>query len=187
MLEPEAFSISEASEVTRLGRSSINAAIRVGKLRARKFGRRTIILPADLRQFLATLPPAKLMHEKSGVKSMDDYTRKTTYDHPSSKKRRAERKITSQNSVEVLRGKHNDRKAEQGRRHRAEDQALMRKHENEIAHDRDHSGGRGRGDRERDKERAALHERHRRERDDLNVQLDKEMAAAKKKAAESLD
>jgi excisionase family DNA binding protein len=59
MAEAEAFSISEAGEKARLGRTSIIAAIRAGDLRAVKFGRRTLILPNDLRKWLASLPAVK--------------------------------------------------------------------------------------------------------------------------------
>jgi excisionase family DNA binding protein len=65
MAEAEAFSISEASVKARLGRSSIVAAIRVGDLRAVKFGRRTLILPHDLRTWLASLPAAKSQNSTS--------------------------------------------------------------------------------------------------------------------------
>jgi excisionase family DNA binding protein len=53
-----AYSISEVSAVTGLGRDGIYSAIRDGHLVARKFGRRTIITDNDLRQFLAGLPRA---------------------------------------------------------------------------------------------------------------------------------
>ena len=49
-------SIKAACERTGLGRTSLYAAIRDGKLIARKFGRRTIILATDLDRFLAALP-----------------------------------------------------------------------------------------------------------------------------------
>jgi len=53
-----AHSVNEASALTGLGRDGIYAAIRDGRLVARKFGRRTIITDDDLRQFLAGLPRA---------------------------------------------------------------------------------------------------------------------------------
>jgi hypothetical protein len=118
---------------------------------------------------------------------MDEYTRKTTYDHPHTQKQRAEKKITTQNSVEILRARHRGLKSEQARQLRAERQELQRNHDNEIAHDASHHGGRGRGDREREKEMRALDDQHQRKRDDLDVQLDKEMAAAKKKRAAELE
>lgn len=51
-----AFSIEKAAELSCLGRTRLFAAIKDGHLRARKFGRRTVILPADLQAFLANLP-----------------------------------------------------------------------------------------------------------------------------------
>jgi excisionase family DNA binding protein len=53
-----AYSITETCGLTGLGRDTIYAAIRSGKLIARKFGRRTLITDDDLRQFLAGLPRA---------------------------------------------------------------------------------------------------------------------------------
>jgi excisionase family DNA binding protein len=59
MDDAEAFSVAEACEKARIGRTSIMAAIRTGELRAVKCGRRTLILPNDLRRWLATLPVVK--------------------------------------------------------------------------------------------------------------------------------
>jgi hypothetical protein len=118
---------------------------------------------------------------------MDEYTHKTTYDHPHSKKQRAEKKITTQNSVELLRAQHRAEASKVGRRHHAESEELRTKHDNEIAHDANHHGGRGRGDRERERERRALTDRHQSERNSLAVKQDKEMMAAKAKAAQDLD
>ena len=50
------YSIAETVELTSLGRSSIFEEIRSNRLRARKVGRRTIILAEDLANFLASLP-----------------------------------------------------------------------------------------------------------------------------------
>jgi excisionase family DNA binding protein len=41
-----------------MGRTKVYQAIKDGKLKAHKWGTRTIILPNDLREFLASLPPA---------------------------------------------------------------------------------------------------------------------------------
>ena len=53
-----AHSIAETCALTGLGRDAVFAAIRDGRLVARKLGRRTIIVDDDLRQFLAELPRA---------------------------------------------------------------------------------------------------------------------------------
>jgi len=50
-LSPEA-----AAKASSLGRTKIFRAIKDGRLRARKDGRRTIVLPDDLAKFLHSLP-----------------------------------------------------------------------------------------------------------------------------------
>jgi excisionase family DNA binding protein len=54
----EAFSISEACSVAGIGRTTIYQAISDGKLKARKCGKRTLVLRDDLRDFLTSLPGA---------------------------------------------------------------------------------------------------------------------------------
>jgi excisionase family DNA binding protein len=51
--------IAAATQATGLGRTSIYEAIKSGALKARKFGRRTIILDTELREWLAALPTTK--------------------------------------------------------------------------------------------------------------------------------
>ena len=51
-----AFSPDEAAAKSGIGRTRIFSAIKDGHLKARKFGRRTIILADDLRAFLESLP-----------------------------------------------------------------------------------------------------------------------------------
>ena len=66
--EKLALSIAETCKMTGLGRSSIYEAIAQGKLRAKKSGARTIILPIDLSEFLAALPAANFSrHRPSAV------------------------------------------------------------------------------------------------------------------------
>lgn len=57
-LRREAVSIAEAASMSGVGRTRLYSAISAGDLRARKFGRRTIILLSDLQAFLASLPSA---------------------------------------------------------------------------------------------------------------------------------
>jgi excisionase family DNA binding protein len=54
----EGLSIAEACAMAGIGRTKIYQAIGDGRLRARKFGKRTIILRSDLRAFLESLPAA---------------------------------------------------------------------------------------------------------------------------------
>jgi len=51
-----AHSITEVCAATGLGRDSVYGAIRTGKLIARKYGRRTVVLDDDMRAFLEALP-----------------------------------------------------------------------------------------------------------------------------------
>jgi excisionase family DNA binding protein len=55
-----AFSIDEVAIRSGLGRDAIYDAIRTGRLKAKKMGRRTIIMTDDIRQFLDNLPPLRL-------------------------------------------------------------------------------------------------------------------------------
>lgn len=60
-----ALSFAEIISETGLGRSSLYKAIAQGKLKAKKAGSRTIILRADLNEFLAALPAATFKSGKS--------------------------------------------------------------------------------------------------------------------------
>lgn len=55
-IQREGLSIFEACRVAGIGRTKIYEAISDGRLKARKLGKRTIILNDDLRTFLASLP-----------------------------------------------------------------------------------------------------------------------------------
>jgi excisionase family DNA binding protein len=59
-----ALSVAEAAIHANLCRDLIYAAIRDGNLRARKAGRRTLILRADLEAFLQELPGLNLRRPK---------------------------------------------------------------------------------------------------------------------------
>lgn len=50
------FTIEQAVKATGIGRTAIFAAIKSGRLVARKNGRRTLIASSDLQQFVASLP-----------------------------------------------------------------------------------------------------------------------------------
>lgn len=54
-MEQKTFSIDQASTVTGLGRTKLYQLINSGELKARKIGRKTIILKDDLEAFLDNL------------------------------------------------------------------------------------------------------------------------------------
>jgi excisionase family DNA binding protein len=53
---PLAFRIVDVCRTTGLGRTTIYAAIKSGRLSGRKLGRTTVVLASDLKQFLHGLP-----------------------------------------------------------------------------------------------------------------------------------
>lgn len=57
-IQREGLSISEACAMGGIGRTKIYQAITDGNLKARKCGKRTLVLRDDLRDFLAALPGA---------------------------------------------------------------------------------------------------------------------------------
>ena len=56
MIDAEALTIPEACAASRIGRTKIYQAIKEGRLVARKLGKKTLILPSDLRDYLSSLP-----------------------------------------------------------------------------------------------------------------------------------
>jgi excisionase family DNA binding protein len=57
-IQVEGLSISEACRLAGIGKTRLYGAIADGRLTARKFGKRTLILRTDLLAFLADLPVA---------------------------------------------------------------------------------------------------------------------------------
>ena len=56
--QKDGLSIAEACAFAGIGRTKLYQAIAEGHLKARKYGKRTLILRDDLRQFLTSLPGA---------------------------------------------------------------------------------------------------------------------------------
>lgn len=59
-----AFSIDEAAKLCGLGRTKIYEAINLGDLKAKKYGKRTVILKADLEEFLQRLGNYCILSQK---------------------------------------------------------------------------------------------------------------------------
>ena len=55
-IEKHALTIPEACTFSGIGKTKLYEAIASGKLRARKAGKRTLILKDDLRDYLSSLP-----------------------------------------------------------------------------------------------------------------------------------
>ncbi len=53
---PLAYRINDACSIAGVGRTLLYTAISGGKLKAKKYGRRTLILHTDLEAWLTTLP-----------------------------------------------------------------------------------------------------------------------------------
>jgi excisionase family DNA binding protein len=54
----EAYTVDETCEAGRFGRTTFYAQLKKGRLRARKLGSKTLVLRADLLDFLKSLPDA---------------------------------------------------------------------------------------------------------------------------------
>jgi excisionase family DNA binding protein len=66
MNPPLAYSVLEACEVVRIGRTALYEAINRGELRAVKRGRRTLVLANDLRAWIEQLPTIEIQRSRRG-------------------------------------------------------------------------------------------------------------------------
>jgi hypothetical protein len=118
-----------------------------------------------------------------------EYEHKIVYDHTSSKKARAEKKVTTQNHVATLKAKHNTEKSELGRRRHAAKQKHNQHVDNERARMVSHHGGQVDADQEKKfkSEGRALDEQYDREDAAMSARHEREMSAAKAHAARDLE
>ena len=57
-----AYSVTQIMARTGIGREAVYRAIKEGRLPARKYGRRTLVLASDLERFLQSLPRMHAEH-----------------------------------------------------------------------------------------------------------------------------
>lgn len=55
-VQPQGLSVLDACKFLGVGKTTLYEAIKQGRLKVRKLGKRTIIVRADLEEFLASLP-----------------------------------------------------------------------------------------------------------------------------------
>jgi excisionase family DNA binding protein len=69
--EKEGLSVTEASEIAGIGRTKIYEAISDGRIKARKLGKRTLILRSDLHRFLQKLPTVESVVVKPSARNVE--------------------------------------------------------------------------------------------------------------------
>lgn len=73
---PLALTITEACEVTRIGRTSLYEVLKTGELTARKRGKTILILVADLERWLHSLPVADFGEHSPGHETNGTFSEK---------------------------------------------------------------------------------------------------------------
>ena len=63
---PLAYTVAEACAAARTGKTVLYEEIKSGALRAVKRGRRTLVLPTDLRDWVERLPPLQTKRDVRG-------------------------------------------------------------------------------------------------------------------------
>jgi excisionase family DNA binding protein len=77
-LRREALTITEVCSACGVGRTKIFESIADGSLKARKFGKRTLVLPDDLREFVAALPRSDIASIPRSAKASSKDTSMTS-------------------------------------------------------------------------------------------------------------